>query len=209
MTFWRYYPQPAGIGWPDTRALGHIASRLHKLPIPSVDLPHYKPLRSLAATLADPAARLAVTDQEHAWLTVRIDELRAAFNQLDFPLGGGLIHSDLYVGNLLWNTDGHRNSVVLGDWDSVSIGPREVDLIPTYAEPRFGTSPATVDLFARAYGYDLRLWDGYNVLLDIRELSTLTALIRLAPDDVRLKDELTHRLRLLLSGNRATLWHGQ
>jgi aminoglycoside phosphotransferase (APT) family kinase protein len=157
----------------------------------------------------DPSARLALSDDEHAWLTSRIEELRRAFRGLEFPLGQGLIHADLYTGNLLWNVGGHGHPAVLGDWDSVCTGPCEVDLIPTYAEPRFGVDPATVDAFASAYGHDLRCWDGYGVLYDIRELSTLTALIRLAPGSSRLGNELAHRLRLLFNGDRATAWHGQ
>jgi hypothetical protein len=208
-TFWRYYPQPAGIGWPDTAALGHVASALHKLSEPPTTLPSYQPLRTLATTVNDPAARLALSEEEHAWLAGRIDKLRTAFAELRFPLGRGLIHGDMYTGNLLWNTADQRHPVVLGDWDSVCLGPREIDLIPTYAEPRFGVDLATVDAFADAYGQDLRRWDGYDVLYDVRELSTLTALIRLAPGSARLKTELVHRLDLLMSGDRATRWRGQ
>lgn len=208
-TFWHYYPQPADTDWPDTGTLGRIAATLHELPAPPVALSEYQPLRTLATTVQDPSARLAMTHDDYAWLVDRIDMLRAAFENLDFPLGRGLIHADMYTGNLLWNAVDGRHPVVLGDWDSVCIGPREIDLIPTYAEPRFGVDPATVDTFASAYGQDLRNWAGYDILYDIRELSTLTALVRLAPGDDRLKVELTHRLRLLQQGDRGTPWHGQ
>ncbi len=208
-TFWHYYPQPAGTDWPDTGVLGRLAATLHELPMPPMALSGYQPLRTLAATVHDRAARLALTEEQHAWLIDRIDKLRAAFENLDFPLGPGLIHADMYTGNLLWNTTDHGHPVVLGDWDSVCIGPREIDLIPTYAEPRFGVDPSTVDVFARAYGHDLRHWPGYDLLYDIRELSTLTALVRLAPANDRLRAELTHRLRLLQQGDRTTPWHGQ
>ena len=42
-----------------------------------------------------------------------------------------MIHSDAYRGNLL--RDGHR--VVLADGDAVSVGPREIDLIPILQPP--------------------------------------------------------------------------
>jgi aminoglycoside phosphotransferase (APT) family kinase protein len=208
-TFWHHYPQPTGTDWPDTGALGRITAALHELPTPPIALPGFQPLRTLTATVHDPAARLALTEDQHAWLVDRINMLRATFENLDFPLGRGLIHGDMYTGNLLWNTADPDHPVVLGDWDSVCIGPREIDLIPTYAEARFGVDPATVDTFALAYGHDLQRWAGYDVLYDIRELSTLTALVRLAPGNERLKAELAHRLGLLRQGDRATPWHGQ
>ncbi|HUZ26346.1 MAG TPA: aminoglycoside phosphotransferase family protein [Streptosporangiaceae bacterium] len=209
ITFWRHYPQPPGGAWPDTAALASIAKSLHSLPPPPIDLPHYQPLRSLDAAVSDPAALLALSEDQRSWLTSRIDELRQRFAELDFPLGHGLIHADLYTGNLLWNTSDACSPVVLGDWDSVCVGPRVIDLIPTYAEARFGVDQATVDVFAHAYGHELRAWDGYEVLYDLRELSTLTALIRLAPSNARLGNELAHRLALLMKGDRATPWHGQ
>ena len=50
------------------------------------------------------------------------------------PLPAGMIHGDAWRGNLL--RDGHR--VVLADWDEVSTGPREIDLVPTLQGTRFG-----------------------------------------------------------------------
>ncbi|MFY1633597.1 phosphotransferase [Solwaraspora sp. WMMB335] len=207
VSFWRYYAQPEHTGWPDTRILGRLAAALHQVPDNPPSLPQYQPLRTLTSTVQAPAARQALTDDEHTWLTRRIKELRDEYHGLQFPLGHGLIHADLYTGNLLWNAGPHR--AVLGDWDSVSIGPLEIDLIPTYAETRFGVDPATVDAFAHAYGHDLRHWPGYDTLYNIRELSTLTALIRLAPGNPRLRGELAHRLNTLSRADRSTRWQGQ
>jgi Phosphotransferase enzyme family len=185
VTFWKYYPQPEGRPTPDTQVLGRIARDLHERPMPSVELKEYMPLRSLAAALADPASEQALPSDERSWLLQRIADLRLAFNELRFPLGCGFIHADLYTGNLLWDASS-LGGVVLGDWDSVATGPREVDLIATYHEPHFGEPVETVDAFADAYGYDLRTWSGYQTLYDIRELSTLTALVQFAPRFARL-----------------------
>jgi hypothetical protein len=56
---------------------------------------------------------------------------------------------------------------VLADWDAISIGPREINLIPTLQAPRFGLPAADRNAFIAA---DIRPWSGYQVLLDIREL---------------------------------------
>ena len=98
---------------------------------------------------------------------------------------------------------------MLGDWDSVATGPREIDLIATYHEPRFGEPAETVDAFADAYGYDLRSWPGYQTLYDIRELSTLTALVQLAPGRAASAAELHHRLLTLRQSATGEIWHGQ
>ena len=72
-----------------------------------------------------------------------------------------MIHGDAWWGNLL--RDGDR--VVLADWDNVSTGPREIDLIPTLQASRFGLPEHERDAFIAAYGHDIRSWPGYPVLL--------------------------------------------
>jgi hypothetical protein len=43
---------------------------------------------------------------------------------------------------------------------------------------RFGLPEDQRDAFIAAYGHDIRSWAGYPALRDIRELSTLSALLR-------------------------------
>ena len=90
---------------------------------------------------------------------------------------------------------------MLADWDAVSTGPREVDLIPTLQATRFGLPEDQRDAFIAAYGQDIRSWDGYPVLRDIRELSTLTALLRDGHADPAAQRELRIRLRSLRTGD--------
>ncbi|MGH3734469.1 MAG: phosphotransferase enzyme family protein [Micromonosporaceae bacterium] len=209
VTFWRYYPQPTDAGAPASDELGRITKQLHRLAPPDIALPEYRPLRSLQAVLRDPIADAALGAQDRAWLVGRATDLCAAYDEMHFPLGTGFIHADVYVGNLLWDLTGNGHRVVLGDWDSACIGPREIDLVATYQEPRFGEDPAEVQAFADGYGYDLASWRGYPTLMDIRDLSTLTALIRLAPQHTGSAAELAHRLHTLKRGDRVTHWNGQ
>jgi hypothetical protein len=90
---------------------------------------------------------------------------------------------------------------VLADWDAVSTGPRETDLIPTLQAPRFGLPEHERDAFIAAYGHDIRGWPGYPVLRDIRELSTITALLRDAHLDPAARGELQVRLTSLRTGD--------
>jgi aminoglycoside phosphotransferase (APT) family kinase protein len=208
VTFWRYYPQPHDAAEHDLRALGELAQGLHNIDsLPPTRLRRFEPLRSVAQATQDALTAGALDPTGLRWLTHRIDDLREQYTTLDFPLGVGLIHGDLYVGNLLRRQGSHP--VVLGDWDSVAIGPREVDLVPTYTATRFGLGTAMVDRFADGYGYDLRDWRGYSTLRAIREISTLTALVRLAPTSSRSADELAYRLQTLRQGNGHAIWNRQ
>jgi aminoglycoside phosphotransferase (APT) family kinase protein len=120
-----------------------------------------------------------------------------AYHQLSFGLPEGMIHGDAWWGNLL--RDGAR--VVLADWDNVSTGPREIDLIPTLQAPRFGLPERERDAFIAAYGHDIRGWAGYPVLRDIRALSTMSALLRDAHENPAAYDQLQVRLTSLRSGD--------
>jgi aminoglycoside phosphotransferase (APT) family kinase protein len=157
-------------------------------------LPAYQPL--ISARRAIGSSR-AIDEEERAWLTERCEQLLDAYGQLSFQLPDGIIHGDAYRGNLL--RDGNR--VVLADWDAVSTGPREVDLIPTLQAPRFGLPGDQRDAFVAAYGQDIRSWDGYPVLRDIREISTLTALLRDGHADASARRELRIRLQSLRTGD--------
>jgi Phosphotransferase enzyme family len=194
ITFWQYIPQEGPE--PSTADLGSLLRALHQLPPPLVALPAYQPLTSIGRAIQ---ASQAIDDDDRSWLSGHHDRLLADYAHLVFELPAGLIHGDAWRGNLL--RDGHR--AVLADWDTVSTGPRETDLIPTLQAPRFGLPPAQRDAFITAYGRDVRGWDGYPVLRDIRELSTLSALLRDGSGSPPARRELLVRIRSLRTGDNA------
>lgn len=186
VTFWHYLPQH---GPPPTPAdLGFLLARLHRLPPPPLPLPTYEPLRSVSHAIDQSRA---ITEEERAWLKDHCGRLDRAYQELDFALPSGMIHGDAYRGNLL--RDGSR--VVLADWDAVSNGPREMDLIPTLQARRFGLPEEQRKAFVSAYGHDITAWPGYRTVRDIRELSTITALLHNGHTDPNSLRELQHRMR--------------
>lgn len=215
VSFWRYYPQPTDGRRHDPHTLGKIARQLHTVDAaPPTPLKAYQPLRSITRAVNNAATTGALDDGALRWLGDRINQLLDEYDTLEFPLGVGLIHADMYTGNLLWDineplTDSSEPAVVLGDWDSVCLGPREIDLAPTLTATRFGLDETAVDRFVSGYGYDLRDWTGYSTLRAMRELSTLTALVRLAPSQMKSAHELRHRLDTLRKGDAHTLWTRQ
>ncbi|MBF6171076.1 phosphotransferase enzyme family protein [Nocardia blacklockiae] len=198
VTVWRYYPQ-GDRGEPPMRALGAILARLHGLPAPPFSLPQYPPLAGFLATLDDPEYRQALDPGDLAWLADRAHDLLDRYRTLDSRLGVGLIHGDPYAGNTLWDGD---SRVVLGDWDDVSIGPREQDLVVACHDVRFGASEQDLEEFFAAYGRvslsEFRTWDSVKILFAMRDLHTLFGYIRRAAGgDVAAARELAHRLRTL------------
>jgi Ser/Thr protein kinase RdoA (MazF antagonist) len=147
--------------------LGRLLHKLHGLGPPPVALPAYRPLLSARRAIA---SGRAIDEDERGWLGERCDRLVTAYGQLRFQLPAGMIHGDAYRGNLLRDAQ----QVVLADWDAVSTGPREVDLIPTLQATRFRLPVEQRAAFVGAYGQDIRSWEGYLIMRDIREVSTLT-----------------------------------
>jgi hypothetical protein len=192
VTFWRYLPQhePA----PGPADLGHLLRQLHQVGPAPVPLAVYQPLVSVRRAID---TSRAISDEERAWLRDHCAHLLDAYSRLSFQLPTGLIHGDAWRGNLL--RDQHQ--VVLADWDAVSTGHREIDLIPTLQAPRFGLPADQRDAFITAYGHDIRSWDGYPILRDMRELSTLTAILRDGHTDPAARRELHIRLQSLRTGD--------
>jgi Ser/Thr protein kinase RdoA (MazF antagonist) len=206
VTFWRYYPQSEGRAVPGLDRLGVLARRLHEIADPPpVALPVYEPLETMHRLVRGDDALDVMRSETLGWLQDRIRSVRDDYAHLDSPLGVGLIHADMYAGNLLWA----NGDVVLGDWDSVCTGPREIDLAPTFTAERFGLAGEARDAFAEAYGYDLRSWSGWPLLREMRELSTLSALIKLASRQTDAGEELHFRLNTLRAGDRRARWNVQ
>ncbi len=207
VSFWAYYPQSLDDPPPNSGHLAAVLRLLHQAEAPPVALPAWVPLESLDATIEDAQLSAVLTGDERAWISNQIGEMRDAIAGLDWPLGHGLIHGDAWAGNLLSCAGAVPAGVVLGDWDWVSVGPREVDLIPTWhAAARYGKGSGWITDFVRRYGYDLATWDGCQVLMTMRDLVQLTGPIRRAHDGGRYRQALRQRLDGLRAGDTSTIW---
>jgi Ser/Thr protein kinase RdoA (MazF antagonist) len=208
VTFWTYYPQPEpGAAAPLTSGhLGTLIKALQQTGEPPNELADWKALESLERALGSAAAAAALTPAEHDWLRRQIADTRAELADLTWPLGRGLIHGDAWAGNLLWDTTIQPNQAILCDWDSVSHGPREVDLIPTWhAAARYGRDETWIQAFVAEYGYDLRDWDGYDTLLRMRDLAQIPGPLRRSANPPHAA-ALRQRLAAIQSGDRAATW---
>ncbi|WP_433229264.1 phosphotransferase [Actinomadura formosensis] len=202
VTFWHYVPTAPAPA--TTTDLGRLLRALHTGPTPPFQLRKLTdPLASIRTTVQHQLGVL--NDDDRAWLTDRIADLTNAWLALPFREPPALLHGDAWIDNLLRHEDGR---VILGDWDSVALGPREWDLIHSYhGERRFGLSPTDVNDFATAYGDDLREWDGYETLMQIRDIYAIGIHIRNAPGDPFSRRELAHRFSCLRVDDTRTRWH--
>ncbi|WP_181838505.1 phosphotransferase [Nocardia africana] len=212
VSFWRYYPQSDALP-PTSRDLGSLLRELHSTPPPAhIDLPNWVPLQSLRTALHDPRTDTGhITDLERSTLLNMIETVAGELADMSWPLGHGLIHGDAWAGNLLWdrtNDDAARPRAILGDWDWVSIGPFEVDLIPTWhAAIRYGRDQHWVTEFIATYGYDLSEFaTGYETLRRMRDLVQVTGPLRRAGDSPANAARLRQRVHAILTGDTTSSW---
>lgn len=202
VTFWHYIP--SGTAKATTGDLARLLRDLHASPMPPFPIRTLTdPLASVRASVSDNRGVLDLGAQ--SWLTERISSLTKVWKTLPFAFPPTLIHGDAWIDNLLRHKDGH---VVLGDWDSVAVGPREWDLIHSYhGQRRFGLISNEVNAFASAYGYDLREWTGFEPLMQIRDIYAVGIHIRNAPGDPFSRRELIRRLESLKKGSALDRWY--
>ncbi|GGP72610.1 aminoglycoside phosphotransferase [Saccharothrix coeruleofusca] len=204
VTFWRYYLQ---LDHPplDSAVLGELVRRLHQVRECPIRLPRWRALDSLERGVADPQTSSVLSAEDRTWLLQRIPRLRDELDAITWPLGTGLIHGDAWAGNLLW--DPASSTALLGDWDSVAWGPREVDLAPSWhAARRYRSEPDWALRFADRYGYDLAISPGFGLLMQMRDLVQISGPLRHA----RHSPEHARALRQRLDGSRAGdsgRWH--
>ena len=205
-SFWEYHRQPETLTY-TSEDLARLLRRLHD--INDADQPtgldNWQPLASLETALADDIPEAVLPAEELTWLKQEIATVRKELSEITWELPPGLIHGDAWAGNLL--ADSRSSGLLLGDWDWVSIGPREVDLVPTWhAARRYGRDTAWTGAFAATYGYELSDSPGFETLMRMRDFMQLTGPLRHSAAQPRYLDALRQRLEGIRSGDRAGHW---
>jgi len=197
-TFWRFV-EASKPPWEDVESLGRLLRRLHGIGMPPVPLPATSPL----GTMMEDTTRCSWLDgRRKPWLLGRLEELQRRYDATTWTLGCGLIHGDAYAENLIQLAGGP----VLGDWDSVSYGPREQDIVPTSIRHRFGRPAAEWGQFCAAYGVDPGDLPGLALLREMREARTLVPYVRSAGNPAA-QAEVRRRIDDLMSGTQKEPWH--
>ena len=181
--------------------LAVLLRQLHALaPPPSLELPPLRPLDRTRQRIE--ASALAANDKH--FLLIRVDDLSARWNLVEFELPSGVIHGDASIGNVIRTQDGHP---VLIDLDGFSVGPREWDLVLTalYYE-RFGWhTRGEYEDFAVRYGFDVMTWSGYGTLRSMRELIMVGWLTQNMNESSDVATEVGKRIADLRAGREGRL----
>lgn len=177
--------------------LGQLLAQLHALR-PPFTLPRFRPLQRLAAAVSE-SQWLARTDRR--WIERRVGDLE---QELDQASTGetAMVHGDAQLDNLIPTAAGP----VLADWDNVAKAPPMWDLIPAAAEQRFGARPSLLTEVLQAYGADPRSDPAWAILLEIYELRSVAAHIRMAPISPPHAREAMLRIASLRTGDRCIRW---
>lgn len=145
------------VGWAGTGALLRAFHAEHA----DADVPLWQPLRrvlTVAPALPDAAARVLV--DARAALLAEVAALRS-------PLGTGVVHGDVSPANVLATPSGP----LLIDLDFAARAPLEYDLSSAARRTDAGEIDAATYLaFCRAYGADVRTWEGRAVLDAVAQL---------------------------------------
>jgi len=193
VALWHYLPQDRPI------SAGDIAApllALHSVPSPPVALPELDPLGAIHRSIL--ASRI-ISDSERGTLLRHWARLVDLVPGLRYASGARLIHGDPQHRNTLW--DRRTGLPVLCDWESAAVGHVEWDLVTIEVHcRRFGFPAADYDDFCRRYGRDVRDWEGYPVLRDLRELRMITTNARKSASGTPAAIEVRRRIADLDAG---------
>ncbi|WP_239406273.1 phosphotransferase enzyme family protein [Frankia sp. Cj3] len=201
---WVYYEIDAGCRV-TPRELGGLLRHFHDCAAPDGDrVGPWEPFALLRPRL-DGARRDGIEQSLIDPLEALLASLESHVPDVVSTLGTGVIHGDMHYGNVMC-LPGRR--LLLIDFDQISAGPLEWDLVPnlvTYR--RFGMSDEDYASFSAAYGYDLRASPHAGTFIALRELGMVTWLLQQYGTSASLDAEIHRRIDSINDpGSRATAW---
>jgi thiamine kinase-like enzyme len=197
VTFWPYLPQTRPIEAGD---IARPLRELHALPEPPVSLQSIDAVSAIRYSLRE---QHILSSDDKAVLVERCNRLATVLKDVRFESAPRMIHGDPQHANTLWN--GGR--AILCDWDSVSFGNPEWDLVTIEVHcRRFGYSEESYRDFCRIYGRNIRDWSGYPVLRDLRELRMISTNARKSSPMSRGAVEVRERVSQIRRGESDAIW---
>lgn len=186
------------------RQLGSLLRTFHeRVGNLSVHLEQWDPLDAAAQRLAELGGSYPEADL--AMLRDWYQRVGDTLPRLHYVLPPGVIHGQAEVGNVLLRA----GQPVLIDFERVALGPREWDLIDTAVTiTRFGRPEAHYRDFARAYGVDVRTWDGYDTLRRLWELRATTWLMQNKHHGSGTAEQIEVRLQTWRDDDPDVRWSG-
>lgn len=200
VTVWHRLPDSARPAEP--RDLAELLLVVHTLPSPAFALPPRDLLGGVERWLR--LAGDAIDPADAAYLRERRDGFAAAAAALTPHLPPGPIHGDALPRNVHIGPDGP----VLVDLETFSADLREHDLVVmALSRDRYGLPAEAYDSFTRAYGWDVREWEGCSVLRGARETASCAWVAQHAPTNPKAPAEFERRVASLRDGDETVRWY--
>jgi Ser/Thr protein kinase RdoA (MazF antagonist) len=200
LSLWHRLPdpvRPAG-----ARDLAELLRVVHALPAPPFPLPRRELLGGVERWLT--LAGDAIDPADAAYLRARRDGFAAEAAALTPHLPPGPVHGDALPRNVLIGPDGP----VLMDLETFSHDLREHDLVVmALSHDRYGLPAEEYDAFTRAYGWDVREWEGCAVLRGARETASCAWVAQHAPANPKALAEFERRVASLRDGDPTVRWY--
>ncbi|MGI5243094.1 phosphotransferase family protein [Dactylosporangium sp. CA-139066] len=198
VTAWQMVPETGAR--PTGHDLAAIIRMFESLPVPPFDLPPWNPFIEIRQRIHDADG---LSHDELAFLERITASLEQDLKVVQFTLPPGVIHGDVFTGNVLMGPDGP----VICDFDSTSLGPREWDLTPAaVGKLRFDYPGDTHDTLASDYGFDVTKWSGFDVLRRIRELKLITSVLPILNTNPRIRNQWRFRFDSIRNGDTSAKW---
>lgn len=199
VTFWEELP-PHENG--SVRDVVYLLKLLHPLPTPDFPLGRLDPFVRVDERI-DAATSLSEDDRN--WLRERLAKLKEQWAQRPAGRPECVLHGDAWVGNVPRTAEGP----LLMDFERVSIGPPEWDLVST-ALKMTTTGAVTEEEYAEfctEYGMDVTQWEGYELLAGTRELRMTTYAAQHAATRPEWRAEAQYRVDCLRGRTEPRPWH--
>ncbi len=180
--------------------LASLLQAVHAVPLPCRALPAWDPLTDFNNRVQH-TTTMAAADRD--FLLCRSAELATAVAEQHFALPTAVLHGDAHLGNVIPGSD----RAVLCDFDSCAVGPPEWDLTPVaVSNMRFSRPAEHQRDFIETYGFDVRDWDGFEVLHGIRDLKLVAGVFPRAGSAPGVRAEFDRRMASLRAGRRFERW---
>jgi hypothetical protein len=188
----------------DAAGLARILRALHTVEVAApAELPAWNVAGFIRRRLREapgvPEADLAFLHEELA----AVEALLLGLADVEPLIPCGVVHGDAFLGNVIASPTGP----VLCDFDGVSVGPREWDLIPVAVGAlRFDYPAGLHEEFVQAYGVDVKAWPGFAALGRLRELQLVTSVLPVLEANPALQPQWRLRIDSLQRRDTSVRW---
>ncbi|WP_328532432.1 aminoglycoside phosphotransferase family protein [Nocardia cyriacigeorgica] len=138
---------------------------------------------------------------------IHLTELRERWRNVPAGLPWCVVHGDAWGGNVVAADNGE---VYLLDLERTSLGPPEWDTVHTAIKHHTFGSITDTDYraFCDAYGHDVTVWAGYELLRDLREFRMTCMAAQSATENPTHREQADHRIACLRGKCGPRPWRG-